>query len=527
MANFDNNILPGYSSWTRVNAAVSGTALSCQTNGTATWSKAVTDYTMSRYILISCAGCTGRFFLYFYYPDKTDSKYRVNHIAIPNSGLNLVLTPQEATVNKIFVQVICDEAGVIQPISMRLVELAIRSVDIEYAQNDSKTTPPTTGWQNTAPQFSTGKYIWQRTVTTFEDGTVAYSDPTNIQTSNTLAILDITDYYKLTNSNTTVPNYGEPYKAQWSTTCPTWSANYYIWTSSRMHWSDDSYTWTTPVLAKGLNDVNKKTYDVDKKVDALDKSLDAEGVFNRLTNNGQTQGLYFQDGKVYLNATYIKTGEILITTSTSTSSPVLFKASMTTRDVNIVGFTAYRPSSTVGYLSYNCAYFNDTKYGVYIGTDGISSGNGTYSLGMRYGKLIAEHKTLGECGAINFTRGFAGTNARGMYIEGTNHVAIDSPTFAIIHTGLWNDDSSTSYHYDGQTAQNSYVYDYSTNLSSISTYSVSYCFMFVEGGVEKVFTGSGLTVLTSAYHDVYVPSLRMATMRFVQGIMVTSGDHNY
>lgn len=46
------------------------------------------------------------------------------------------------------------------------------------------------------------------------------------------------------------------------------------------------------------------------KVDALDDSLTQRDVFNRLTNNGATQGIYLSEGKVYINATYIETGII-------------------------------------------------------------------------------------------------------------------------------------------------------------------------------------------------------------------------
>lgn len=40
----------------------------------------------------------------------------------------------------------------------------------------------------------------------------------------------------------------------------------------------------------------------------LDKSLDQEGIFNRLTDNGEIQGLLLYNGKVYLNASYIRSG---------------------------------------------------------------------------------------------------------------------------------------------------------------------------------------------------------------------------
>ena len=52
---------------------------------------------------------------------------------------------------------------------------AIADVDIEYAQNSSATVAPTDGWQTSAPAWAAGKYIWQRTKTTAQDGTITYS----------------------------------------------------------------------------------------------------------------------------------------------------------------------------------------------------------------------------------------------------------------------------------------------------------------------------------------------------------------
>ena len=43
---------------------------------------------------------------------------------------------------------------------------------------------------------------------------------------------------------------------------------------------------------------------------ALDAALNQQGVFNRLTNNGEVQGIYLKDGKLYINGTYIDTGTL-------------------------------------------------------------------------------------------------------------------------------------------------------------------------------------------------------------------------
>lgn len=49
-------------------------------------------------------------------------------------------------------------------------------------------------------------------------------------------------------------------------------------------------------------------YTDDTAVNTLNSSLTQQEIFNRLTNNGQTQGIYLTGGKLYLNATYIKSG---------------------------------------------------------------------------------------------------------------------------------------------------------------------------------------------------------------------------
>ena len=62
--------------------------------------------------------------------------------------------------------------------------------------------------------------------------------------------------------------------------------------------------------AASTAETNAKTY-ADGAVDALDDSLTQQSVFNRLTNNGQTQGIYLKNGKLYINATYIDTGTLI------------------------------------------------------------------------------------------------------------------------------------------------------------------------------------------------------------------------
>lgn len=63
-----------------------------------------------------------------------------------------------------------------------------------------------------------------------------------------------------------------------------------------------TYRWTGSAWSK--------VTDYQTAVDTLDNSLTQQNVFNRLTNNGALQGLFMENGNIYMNGTYIKAGTI-------------------------------------------------------------------------------------------------------------------------------------------------------------------------------------------------------------------------
>ena len=69
-------------------------------------------------------------------------------------------------------------------------------------------------------------------------------------------------------------------------------------------------TWIKLERGSKATDWTLAPEDVDSAINDLDASYNQQKVFNRLTNNGQTQGIYLQDGKVYINATYIHGGTL-------------------------------------------------------------------------------------------------------------------------------------------------------------------------------------------------------------------------
>lgn len=80
-----------------------------------------------------------------------------------------------------------------------------------------------------------------------------------------------------------------------------------------------SFTLSRPKLEMGSipTDWTPAPEDTAEEIqDAIDGQTQ-EDIFNKLTNNGQLQGLYMQGGKLYINATYLATGTITSTNGAS------------------------------------------------------------------------------------------------------------------------------------------------------------------------------------------------------------------
>lgn len=169
------------------------------------------------------------------------------------------------------------------------------STDVQYGLSDSASTQPTS-WTTTA-LWQQGKHMWTRVKMTLADGSVLYTTPRRITNDKGIGAAEVVEQYYLSTSQTTQTG------GSWQSTQPTWVKGRYYWTRSKITWSDGTVTYTTPTLARALTSGNQST-------DDLDDNLTQQEVFNRLTNNGQTQGIYLSNKRLYINASYIATGTI-------------------------------------------------------------------------------------------------------------------------------------------------------------------------------------------------------------------------
>lgn len=174
--------------------------------------------------------------------------------------------------------------------------------------------------------------------------------------------------------------------------------------------SSSAYNWTSNSIVDFVYD---GTYWVISdsgslsKVNTLDTSLTQLDIFNRLTNNGQTQGIYLDNNKLYINADYMKSGTIdsrtikgsMIHMNPYTGSYVstdgwLFKFGILGYSYNVAGKIETEIRSgvanidTVGHLDTQ----SDDKRVVKMSGGYLSIGRGFFN--ETYGEIAYRHQTF-------------------------------------------------------------------------------------------------------------------------------------
>ena len=278
------------------------------------------------------------------------------------------------------------EGKTINPNIVEKIEESVKNVDVQYYLSTSKDYLHGGSWSTTAPAWEQGKYMWSRTVTTYTSGEVKYSQATCIagakgdkgdagangaNGSNGIGVSNIIEQYALSNSKVTAPS-------TWSTTFPEWSSGYYVWTRSKITYTDGSVSYTTPYCDSSWEQV----------MDVANKKLSPiqNDVFNALTNNGQEQGIYLKDGKLYLNGEYLNLSKA-------------FTVGISGKYIKIedVEYSVYNNAKKVismglRDLSYTNGTVTDDTPCIYLGADGMNSNGGTSytgKTGRYYGMIQA------------------------------------------------------------------------------------------------------------------------------------------
>ena len=152
---------------------------------------------------------------------------------------------------------------------------AVKDIDVMYALGTSSTTPPTSGWQTTAPAWQDGKYMWQRTDITTGDGNKTTGTPTCIQGAagkagaDGVGIRSIQEQYYLSTSSTSQTG------GSWQTTQPAWASGKYIWTRSLITWNDGTTAYATATLSTLFNIANETANTAKSTADTAKSTADS------------------------------------------------------------------------------------------------------------------------------------------------------------------------------------------------------------------------------------------------------------
>lgn len=173
--------------------------------------------------------------------------------------------------------------------SIRLtVGSSLATATVEYALSDSRTEAPTTGWSAAAPEWTDGKYMWQRTTWTKRDGTKTVSDPTCIagatgaKGEDGTGIASVTAEYYLSTSKET------PTGGEWLDTPPTWTTGKYMWTRTKITYKNPPSTETTePVCDSTWEITNGLKDDIDAVSNAAETALGLAEVAQDAANGAQ------------------------------------------------------------------------------------------------------------------------------------------------------------------------------------------------------------------------------------------------
>lgn len=201
-------------------------------------------------------------------------------------------------------------------------------IEIQYALGTSNTTAPNSGWSTTAPAWQEGKFMWQRTVTTYGDGSSQTSNATCISGANGakgdrgdtgVSVKSVTPLYYCSNStsiptkptSTVTTNSATAYNT-WNKACPTWTTTYkYYYVCSEILFDNNTRVWSDVVADNGLTTANGNANTAKDTADSVNETLNAnKGNWDR----SYALVDYWTDGAIsdttLINGGYIKTNTI-------------------------------------------------------------------------------------------------------------------------------------------------------------------------------------------------------------------------
>lgn len=254
---------------------------------------------------------------------KTETKYQ--YISSLAQGLSHVEIKVDKA-NKRIESIIESQEDVSEKVAK-----TVARIEVVYASSDSPTTAPTDGWSTTAPEWTAGKYMWQKTITTYANGTIAETAATNISGAkgeagkNGIGITQTNITYQKSTSGTTVPT------GTWQTTIPEVDEDGYLWTRTEFIYSDGSKKYAYNVGKKGATGIGVKSI-IDQYYLSTSNTEVTGGEWKETQDTLQTDRFIWTRSKItWTNGSVTYTDPILANTLNDINSNIIvfkdFKAS--------------------------------------------------------------------------------------------------------------------------------------------------------------------------------------------------------
>lgn len=367
-----------------------------------------------------------------------------------------------------------------------LTKSAITSVSVEYALSDSTTAEPQENWSTTAPEWQEGKYMWQRTVTTYEDGVVITGEATCISGATGqqgVGISKVETQYYLSTSETTQTG------GSWKTTQDEWKEGTYYWIRTKITYDNNNVEYTTPILNEDTNSLREIVTTVEKKADGLaidvkkkvnDEDLTGANLLLRI--NGDTSEAQINADKVNINGILSANGNFEVDTdgNMSATSATLNNAIITSSNSEAevsINDGNIKTTSSEGYkgveiVEQNIRLYSYNDQNNFIGALCSAIGEGT---GRQFIELYADY---GDSLALGYKLEEAtNTIIKAIEVNSDNNGLIDiynkvnmnesrleNVKDPIFHLYVSKDDYYWGYAVIGYRDQHKYFLDWTTQL---------------------------------------------------------------
>lgn len=254
---------------------------------------------------------------------KTETKYQ--YVSFLAQGLSHVEIKVDKA-NKRIESIIESQEDVSEKVAK-----TVARIEVVYASSDSPTTAPTDGWSTTAPEWTAGKYMWQKTITTYANGSTDETAATNISGAkgeagkNGIGITQTNITYQKSTSGTTVPT------GTWQTTIPEVDEDGYLWTRTEFIYSDGSKKYAYNVGKKGATGIGVKSI-IDQYYSSTSNTEVTGGEWKETQDTLQTDRFIWTRSKItWTNGSVTYTDPILANTLNDINSNIIvfkdFKAS--------------------------------------------------------------------------------------------------------------------------------------------------------------------------------------------------------